>query len=1047
MSKRYISASAGSGKTYTITTEVAKLVENKTLEPEKVIMTTFTNAAADELREKTKKELSNLGLYDAAMRIDYALIGTVHSIANIFITKYWYLLGVSPDAMPLEESEMKLFREHSMLNLLDENERKFMYKACETYEFQDNNTHKPDYEFWKTDLISVLNYMQWYGIGEEELKGNSMALTQSIIDCLKPRCEIKLEDLLTEEFFQEVNEFLPEKQSKAKTDGKKDKQKEARDFYYSLRGITDVNKELIDEFFEHYKLDRKINGVKTSLGDIGQASKALAEFMADRLYFTAENATWLEQYAKIIFDIAVKWRKQYREYKDLHHLVDFNDMEEYFLYLLNMQEVQDDIKSNYTHLFVDEFQDSSPIQVKIFDTLSALLDETCFVGDKKQAIYGFRGADTELTAAVADGIDKKETLECSYRSIKPLVNFSNSVFAKIFNGKIAEEDITLNIPEKNGNIDNVEKPLRVWNWEKENAIAVGISRLINEEKILPKDIAVLARTKSEFDSLTKELKNLGIPVCREIGNIAESRTGRLMKSMLTLIVEPTNQKARAEIAYLTEKDQNITKIIEDRLDHLAKTNNGKEYLSSTPIIHRLMQLLGKEDENQETPNLLAYQSISSLIETLIIELDLYALVQCWEDPSGEEANLQAFIDLARQYEDSSVKLATPATVAGFLDYFCNQKQSCASDDNGVRLFSYHKSKGLEWKVVILLSLDNNSCDTVSIAKRSILGCHNYRESEPTAENLYPPMSISLVRDIYSDKKEAKEAIVSRLQGHRIWEQVYEKEKSESARLLYVGVTRARNILILAPKKGSFNWFSSLGIDNVLNLAKFDTEDVSAKGAIPTVQDNNQVHDILKGYSSIKNIRNISPSKVEPKSFEYNILNDKEQRIEVHISDEEEAGMGDFIHQVFCCMDDGISEDEIKRLRGSYGFTEKHMLHPEKLKDAWDYLIKMLTEKYGAAIKHHHEVPFRHKNSNGHLVSGFIDFVWETEDGYVVVDYKSYAGGFSQVFGTREHCVSRYGSQLKCYNDALNAQGGKKVKACLIFYPVTCLAAEVKCYIE
>ena len=105
---------------------------------------------------------------------------------------------------------------------------------------------------------------------------------------------------------------------------------------------------------------------------------------------------------------------------------------------------------------------------------------------------------------------------------------------------------------------------------------------------------------------------------------------------------------------------------------------------------------------------------------------------------------------------------------------------------------------------------------------------------------------------------------------------------------------------------------------------------------------------------------------------------------------------------------------------------------------------MLTEKYGASVKHHHEIPFRHKNSEGQLVSGFIDFVWETEDSYVVVDYKSYVGGVSQVFGTGEHRVSRYGSQLKCYKDALDAQGSKKVKACVIFYPVTCLAAEVNC---
>ena len=78
MTKTFISAGAGSGKTYRITTDVAKMVFDHKLNPEQVIMTTFTKAAAQELREKAKKELVNLGKHREAQQMEHALIGTVH---------------------------------------------------------------------------------------------------------------------------------------------------------------------------------------------------------------------------------------------------------------------------------------------------------------------------------------------------------------------------------------------------------------------------------------------------------------------------------------------------------------------------------------------------------------------------------------------------------------------------------------------------------------------------------------------------------------------------------------------------------------------------------------------------------------------------------------------------------------------------------------------------------------------------------------------------------------------------------------------------------
>ena len=1057
MTKTFITAGAGSGKTYRITTDVAKMVNDKNIgvKPDQIIMTTFTKAAAQELREKAKKELVNLGLHDEAQQMEHALIGTVHSVANSFLTKYWYLLGITPDAAAMDEDEVSVYRDHSLKGLISKDERAFLFKYAETYDVTYSDS-KPgiNYEFWKKDLCQVLDYIKWYDISDDQLT-KSIDTTQSIIDCLQPRPTESLQDVLTDSFYQEVEGFFG-----LKNGNLNDNQKATRDFYYSLKECKNVTPNLVEAFKEKKKLEISFQKVKYKLE--GPATQKVTNYLVGTTLYTTENSENHRKYAEIIFSLAKRWQKEYRQYKDEHHLIDFNDMEELFLKLLGMDEVKQDIQSRFKWLFVDEFQDSNPMQVLIFEALSKLLN-TVYVGDKKQAIYGFRGSDTELTTAVADSISDKDPLKHSYRSVEPLVNFTNKLFSKIF-CNMPKEEVELTMPEEHGNPDIVEKPLRIWPYAKDKELAQQIQQLILREGIKSSDIAVLATTNAKLDKLADELRKLKVPVCREATDIKDSRTGRLMKALLTLVNSQSNQLARAEVAYLVSPGYHITKIIEHRLDHLAdKESSATSYLNEIPVLKRLSQLLKfRSDEQEEfTMNLLGYQSISALVESLVIELDLYALVQSWENAQTEEANLQAFIELARKYEDVSTKLAKPATVTGFIDFFTNQKQKGALNEDGVRLFTYHKSKGLEWKVVILMSLNDDAAKETDIAMQSMLGCHWHREEKPTRENTNPPMTISLVRNIYGTTNEAKSAITARLQKHDLWDTVRNHEIAEAARLLYVGVTRARNILILAPIKKdgvlNLNWFRSVGINN-MNLqhdsqTEMDPLNIGITFDVETVDPNklrtwpeqklNNVHQLAHDPAPLDNVLFIAPSKAGKTPHDIVIINDKESRMEVRYKDDDDALMGDFIHQVFCCCDDDISVKQIEELRDSYGFTKKNIHEPERIRDAWNYLIDTLEKKYGKAIKRHHEKPFRHLDENGHIVSGYIDLIWETEDGYVVVDYKTCPGGYELVFKPgSEHYVGSHGDQLDCYQRALEAEGRKPVIARIIYYPVTRYVVEV-----
>lgn len=1048
MTKTFISAGAGSGKTYRITTDVAKMVADHKLKPDQVIMTTFTKAAAQELREKAKKELAKLGLHREAQQMEHALIGTVHSVANTFLTKYWYLLGIMPDAAAMEENELQMYRDHSLRGLLTPEDRSFLYRYAETYNILYKSSERKsgiNYEFWKEDLCKVLDFIQWYGIDEAQLK-KSLTTTEDIIECLEPKAGFSLENppsILSALLSQTLTAVTAAKSSKKKT------------AQQAFLGILKLNQLSIDDVKEWSAIiaDRKIDT---------EEAKAFNEWANEVTMFPASIANDQRKYAELIFSLASRWQNEYRQYKDEHHLIDFNDMEEMFLKLLGMKEVQQDIQARFTHLFVDEFQDSNPIQVRIFQELSELLN-ACYVGDKKQAIYSFRGSDTVLTAAVADSIADTKHLEHSYRSVEPLVNFSNAIFPQVF-GQMKGEEVTLTMPKENGNYTPVTIPLRLWPNSGDQALALQIQQLILREQIAPRDIAVLARNNDNLDQLAEELRALKVPVCRESSDIKESRTGRLMKALLTLVNTPSNQLARAEVAYLTEPGYNVSKIIENRLDYLASEGNKpSDYLKELPILNRLAQLRSfhSNPEQKYATNLLGYQSISSLVESLVIELDLYALVQSWENAQAEETNLQVLIDLARKYEDYATKLAQPATIAGFIVFFTGQKQDGAANEDGVRLYTYHKSKGLEWKVVIMLSLDNDAADATKIATRSMLGCHYHREQLPTAKNTNPPMTISLVRNIYGTTNAVKAAVTARLQKHRLWNTVYMNEIAEAARLLYVGVTRAREILILAPKVKdnaiNLSWFCSVGVVNISQTLDgnenqdilgvgmpFHIERIDVDNLLPwPEQTMNRVHALEADFSSLDNGLFVSPSKAGNTRHDIQAINNTECRMDVR-SDDNDALMGDFIHQVFCCCDDGIGETQIIELRNSYGFTAKNMPEPGRLLDSWKFLTETLEQRYGKAIKRHHERPFRHLDADGHIVSGYIDLIWETADAYIVVDYKTCPGNYSLVFNPRsDHYAGLHGDQLDCYQRALEAEGNKRVAARIIYYPVTRFIVEVK----
>ena len=155
---KYISASAGSGKTFTLTETLAEAIRSKKVEPENVILTTYTRAAAAEFKEKAKAKLYEQGLVFEADRLDQALIGTIHSVAENLIQKYWYVLGLSPKINPIEKGDLDFFRNQSLVALLTEKEISFFNDFALKY----TRSSKINFDFWKDDLSKILEYTKYF---------------------------------------------------------------------------------------------------------------------------------------------------------------------------------------------------------------------------------------------------------------------------------------------------------------------------------------------------------------------------------------------------------------------------------------------------------------------------------------------------------------------------------------------------------------------------------------------------------------------------------------------------------------------------------------------------------------------------------------------------------------------------------------------------------------------------------------------------------------------------------------------------------------------
>ncbi|MCK6694369.1 MAG: UvrD-helicase domain-containing protein, partial [Thermoanaerobaculia bacterium] len=576
----------------------------------------------------------------------------------------------------------------------------------------------------------------------------------------------------------------------------------------------------------------------------------------------------VRRFIETVFDIAMDALGEYEQYKKKRGLIDYTDMETYVSRLLRIDSVRDALRDELDLLLVDEFQDTSPIQLDIFLQLSRLARHSIWVGDPKQSIYGFRGAEPALMQAIINatgGVQPENVLRKSWRSWPDIVYAVNAIFTRAFPAlpvdQVALEpaytdyglsrgigtDYGLRIsdyglPGSTANPQSVPKPrdnpqsIIHWHFRNEpddrkvpgspwmeNCIAAQIQVLLDRgipvfskkrdsaRPIRPGDIAVLCRSNDGCAKMAEALHRAGLKAAIARAGLLETPEGKLALACLKYLLLPSDALSVAEILTLTGA-QTLEDLVHDRLEHLERQREGEDpgrWAGGHDFIRQL------NDLRPRTADL----SASEILNLALDELDLRRIAARFGNATQRLDNLDRLRRYALDYESACQRLHAAASLGGFLLWLDelgrNEQdlQGSGESPDAVKVLTYHKSKGLEFPVTICHNLNQP-------LKEKIWGLNLVAEREaPDLDDILGHRWLRFWVNPYGDQWRHTRLEETLLQSTE-WAVARRQALEEEARLLYVGLTRARDYLVFPTNVKGTPWLNRVfngGDENIPTL--------------------------------------------------------------------------------------------------------------------------------------------------------------------------------------------------------------------------------------
>lgn len=720
-------ASAGAGKTYQITQDLIHYITGEKtghpIAPSEIIATTFTEKAAAELKRRIRESLLDKSLLEEAQELPSALIGTVNSVTSHIVQTFAIDNGSDPDLQILDEnSQVEAFRiatEEALYTLEAEN-RPLLNSLGYTPEasgFSDGT--------WESAVRRICELARTNDINPSHLPSFAETSKQSLLQVLEetgPSFDTYLAPL-----HQALQNFLNTQEAEAqKTTKATDKKKIESALTWGKHALNTLEQALdaykknsspswatIANFTKEYISDGNLLMKIFSRGSRSALLKDHFENLALGNYKISTDPLLRQCLTKAIdltFQAAADCLTAYTNYKTSLGLIDFTDQEHKALHLLrNNTNVQAAIRDQYRILVVDEFQDTSPLQLAVFIELAKLVEKVIWVGDPKQSIYRFRGADPQLMGSALRTIrttnqDSIKTLTDSWRTHPLPLQFSNSIFSRALvpHTVPTPEDVILNIHEDRlKELAGEEGNVHIWQTQDQEAdifrlLATGIAQEIQDTNpTTPQPSrAVLVRSNDDVQKVITSLTDLGIPVAGDHYRIKSSRELQALAAAIAFAQDRYDAKALIQLVQLLPQHP----AHQGWLTHLSSLTSREERRAQLHTWAQDPTLQGLHALSSYTGAL----NPADFVRRTIDAIDLPGLISTWTQPQTRYAALDGAVQLAHTYQEESQAAGATPTLQGYLDYLAGNNTSRFPQQEGaVYVHTMHGAKGLEWDHVYL----------------------------------------------------------------------------------------------------------------------------------------------------------------------------------------------------------------------------------------------------------------------------------------------------------------------------------------------------------
>ncbi len=820
-----VAAAAGSGKTAVLVERVIRRLSNPNgLSADRVLIVTFTNAAATELKAKISSELKkklledpdSLHLKRQSLLIEEASICTIDSFCINLVRENFSSLGISSDFKIIDENSFKQEKNELLNDLIREKlnskDPSFLKTLSDLRSGYDESALKtiietlyqkscsmPYQEKWLND-IAVLNDEAVLNFDKSKIKESLFSKFNILCSEAQNSVNLLIEFSKYDSVF--ANKYESALKNRLKYIEKLSELLKNMEWDACLQHVASyTNKQLKVSSSDDYKIS---NQIKISAEKIKTVNDEIKKDLEYSYEITIDILKNFNPILKNVINLVLDYKHKIDEYYFSKNKYSFDMIEHFALKLLSEHpDVMMSVNNRYDEILVDEYQDTNNLQDELFNLLSHKKKNLFMVGDVKQSIYGFRDANPDNFLMRKDNYPLYDTnnnpskviLTGNFRSRKEICYFNNFLFSAFMTKSDTGMDYNSeeqldpigNFPDNkeatNVSINIVEAEIGKREAQSEaECIADYITETMEKPAFLDdgnkslrkakfSDFVLLMRSpKKRIADYVKVFEKRGIPINCPSEKFSEASEIKIALSLLKVIDNPNNDISM--VALLTSP---IFGFSEDELCEIRLENKKSSVYSNLLALKDNNKIKSFVDFLHEARRLSVTLSVDTLLLNLFTKTGFFDICNALENGDLKKANLYLLIENAKSYCSNREN-----SVLDFIRYIesdSNDSLAAAvtTSTNAVTVMSFHSSKGLQFPICIVCSLATKF------------------NMQDTHDRCVCDSELGAAFKYYSEKYNS---MLSPCSYKYISNSVKNRLYKEELRLLYVALTRAKEKLVL-----------------------------------------------------------------------------------------------------------------------------------------------------------------------------------------------------------------------------------------------------------